>query len=107
MANKTPANPPIGKIKCPLGDCVAEVRQMRNAQTDRKNRYNGAKYVVCPTHGKFGVDARPQTQAWIEENMQPLDEPPPAPPPAPVPKPKRAANDPGHVEKAEGWGFFK
>jgi nucleoid-associated protein YgaU len=111
MANKTPANPKIADIVCPLGGCAAEVRQIKPSATSlRKNRYAGAKYIVCPVHGKIGGDGKPAMNDYIEQNavtVQPTQAPAPAQASAPAPADPPAADPPPADRAAGGWGFFK
>lgn len=64
-------NPPIGTCPCPIPKCseTCEVRRFKSGHTkDTQRRYAGKWYLVCPAHGRLGMDGRQAFQDWIADN---------------------------------------
>lgn len=83
------SNPTIGTCPCPVPKCsyVCEVRKFLNRSTrDTGHRFAGKLYLICPAHGRLGMDARQGMQDYILDNakINAAAELPPDPAPAPV-----------------------
>lgn len=106
MTASNKPSPAIGTCPCPIPKCaeLCAVKKFENRSTrDTGHRFANKWWLMCPTHGRIGMDAKPAMQDYIAEHahMYNADEkqaqasPPPAPPkvepPPPPPKPAPAA----------------
>lgn len=101
-------NPAIGTCPCPVPKCgePCEVRKFQNRSTrDTGHRFAGRLYLICPKHGRLGMDAKDAMQDYILEHarMFNAEEKAPAPaavaPPAAAPKPAPPAPPAAAAEK--------
>jgi hypothetical protein len=85
-------NSPIGTVKCPYTGCTETCNVFKfrkRAGEDKLTRFGGKLYAECPTHGRFGGDAREATQEYLLSHAK-------IPPKnggageAPAPSPKKA-----------------
>lgn len=90
-------SPTIGTCPCPIPKCaeLCAVKKFQNRSTrDTGHRFANKWWLMCPSHGRIGMDAKPAMQEYIADHAhmfgaaeaQPPAEPAPvAPPAAPAP----------------------
>lgn len=90
------------------------MRRFKSAhQRDSGRRFAGKLYLDCPTHGRFGVDAKPGFQDWILEHAKidgALEQAaaaaePETKPATPAPAPA-ASSSSAPAPKKRGFGIF-
>lgn len=117
----TRAADPIGSCPCPVSGCAKRAAVKRfecRATSDAQRRHAGKLYLVCPDHGRLGVDGRSAMQEYIlnhqgttwtsepaaaEETATPTPKPAPVKAEAPTPEPPKK---PAETPKAKGWGLL-
>lgn len=109
-------NSAIGTCPCPVKNCEAtcEVKKFQHRSTrDTGVRYAGKLYLICPEHGRLGMDGLKAMQEFILAHAKIPNRDdlaaPPAPPPAPSSTPappvreERAASPPAPARKTDWW----
>lgn len=86
-------NQPIGSCPCPVSKCAesAQVFRFRTMHTrDTQRRYAGKLYLICPQHGRLGMDGQKAMQDFILDNARMFDPPRAAPAETPAATPAAA-----------------
>ena len=66
-------NNPIGECPCPFSGCAHKARVMKfqmRALTDTKKRFAGKLFLVCPEHGRLGLDGKIAFQNYVLEHAK-------------------------------------